>query len=524
MSAKIKAFLISIFMFVFSANAYVVNYTPFNPDYIDFDISNTDEYLFENDIVIADDVVLAPGRIKINGSVIIENNGTIQSSIEICDGCQVIIKNRGQINADFIVGTNVSIYQVISGPDEINLIDFNKDYTMFVESNSELSLADVVDSASGANKIIFKNVKLKIDKLPTNKYTNIEFAENVVFVIDGNAYFESEVVLDNVLTDSSVRFESDGDDKMYASVGYIKNGKLYVKQTRNSEYADIIKDKDVNTVIENLPKDDSLLDELNSAIDENQINKILSKSVRFNPGVLRTSLEILNELDMTDFYRSSDNSFSVHPFTIISDDFSLYGINVFTDGYVTNDLNLSLGISLSKMDYQSDYDEFSGITYGIKFGATYSITDDLFARFKTGVSVADFDIDAVLYDGKSIKNPSAEFGYVLLDFGYDFVRDDSLRITPFVGANFTFYDIETDSIGKYNGRVGAMFEYKYNMSGLIYMYNADLFVNTNGAIAADAKIGFVSATDYIGGNIGATIMHYSDALSYKLSIGVNLLF
>ena len=98
MSAKIKAFLISIFMFVFSANAYVVNYTPFNPDYIDFDISNTDEYLFENDIVIADDAMLAPGRIKINGSVIIENNGTVQSSIEICDGCQVIIKNRGQIN------------------------------------------------------------------------------------------------------------------------------------------------------------------------------------------------------------------------------------------------------------------------------------------------------------------------------------------------------------------------------------------------------------------------------------------
>ncbi len=523
MLGKLRSFLLFLFCPVFMAAAEVVNYTPFNPDYINSDVFGVGECFFENDVVIADDSTVAPDVIKITGSVIIENNGTIQSDIEICNGCVVVIRNSGQINANFIVGKNAFVYHVISEADEIVPINFNAPYTMFVESNTALSLADVVDAANGADKIIFKNTKLNIDRLPANKMADIEIGENVVFVMNGDMELESEIVLGNVISDSSVRFESSGCDKMYSCVGYIKDGKLYVEQTRNTEYKDIIEDKDKSNLVDNLPENDALVEELDSAVDTNQINKIMSKSARFNPDVLRVPLKIINEMDMIDL-TVPENKIVAKPFAILSDDFYLYGAGLTMAGNVTEDLNLSVGISVAKMEYASDYDEFSGILYGINFGGNYSVVDDWFVRFKIGASIADFDIDSVLYDGKLISGPSARFGYGLVDLGYDFNDSDSWKISPFVGVSAQFYDVENNLSYEYMGRVGTAFEYKYNASGLEYHYGLDLFVNTDSTMAATANLGFTSLMDSVGGNVSATILRAENIWNYKLSISAKLLF
>ena len=516
-------FLSFLFATMFVASADIVNHNPFNPDIITADIGGV-TYSINKDIVVAETGKLSADVLEITGSVIVENNGVIESDIKVCNGCQVIIKNSGQINSNFILGDFASVYQVVSTADEVGKIDFGVNYSVFVESNENVSLADVVDSANNADKIVVKNTRLTIDKLPNNKNTYIELGENVVFVVDDIDGIETETVLENIVNNGSVVFEYNNTNAMYSSLGYIRGGKLYIERTRDKDYADIITDKEHGDFIDSLPKDDNLLEKLNSAVDSNEINRIMSKSARFNRDVLRKPLQILTEMDLTDFGVDTGNKFVAVPFGVLADDFYVYGADIRVYGNVTERLNVGAGLRIAKMVYASSYDDFDGLVYGLNLKANYMLSDNMFVRSFAGVAHADFDIDTVFYDGKFINTPSALFGYFGVDAGYKFMFENNFYVTPFFGAVAQYYNLEDDALIESVGRVGTSFEYKYELSGMVYKYGVDLLLNTDAAAAATAKIEFLSTIDSIAGDLSAPILRAVDTWSYKSAISMKILF
>ena len=62
------------------------------------------------------------------------------------------------------------------------------------------------------------------------------------------------------------------------------------------------------------------------------------------------------------------------------------------------------------------------------------------------------------------------------------------------------------------------------MSDLEYVYGASVVADTDSTLSVSGKIGFVSPTDMVGGNISLSVISAHDSLSYKASVNANIVF
>lgn len=499
--------------------------------YSDIADSGVPEVFDEYDYFIAPNTNVFPSKLIIDiesgKNVVIENHGLFQpDELNVCENCNVFFENYNQVNIDAVVlNSGAQVFQIISNSDNMNSLNINADYTTLVQGINNLSLADIVDFSDNNSKIVLNDVTLNIDKMPVGRSKSITLGNNVTLVISDSAYGDTSIVLDDVVATSAVRFVSDSSDVMFVNVGFVQDGKLTIERVRETDYS-IIFDDNVGNFINSLRdngKNDKLMLALDSAPDKDSLYSVMYDSVLFNPSVLLRPLQIVNAIDMQSKFFGFASSASADVFGVMSDDFILYGTDINLFGAFREKFRFNFGAQISGLDYASDIDDFSGNIYGVNLGAGWLFDNNIFVDVNAALSIATFDISSVMYDDKLQDAPDALFGYFVSDVGY-MIKNDSYMFAPVAGLAVQAYDLSGYKYSDYMMRVGVVSEYKYVVSDLEYVYGASVIADSCGTLSVSGKVGFVSPTDKIGGDIGLSIIRAYDSLSYKAFIDAKIMF
>lgn len=469
------------------------------------------------DSVVYENVLFRPGVVNVNDTLDFENNGRVYTTFSICDGCEIFIRNRGEFTADFVLGNNSKVVQVVSGTDAWNPIDADVKYTLMIDGAEGVSLENGFNG-NALNNIILKDSVLDISDVILMGRINIDLRGDIVLVADDLTGLYDMPIIGNVSGNGRVRVVNKNSDVLYSDVAFLIDNQLLVKRVRETDYKKIF-DNDLGVFLNNLRRQNSgnrLLRALDVATDMNSINGIMTRSVRMNPEFLLRPVRMLGEFNkiMTGARTGIAADFDV----VFSDDFYTYGAGVGLSG-IFDRLKLGLGLYVGDMEYESDLDSFRGVFYGLNMGADYLMKNNLFVRGMANVMRFDFDMGDVFYNGEIINNPSAIYVGGVADFGYRHKFADSFYVAPFVGMDTVGTIVADMSDINIRGRVGMDVGYAYQMLGLSYDYGIGVNANSDNEIMVNARAGFLSAYDGAGVNIGFAVSRMFDICSYKISIG-----
>ena len=496
----------------------------FGADIIEADIYDT-IYSFNTDTVVLDNVIVEPDKLVIDGMVELENHGVIKTDVFLTDGTNLVLRNTGVVNANFDLGVGSVLYHKIAANNEIKYVDFNVNYTAFVESSEALSLTGIIDVTANADKVFVQNAIINIDGIPKNLNNYIELGDNVSFVFGDLGVLYEGVLLNDVRGISNVSFISGNQNPMFSDYGYIKGNKLYVGHVRATDYAKIYPNDlgEFLNSVRNSGKHDSLFLRLDNAMTYSELDSIRGNSLLFNPDKLFEPLHILNALNFADRNLETGNV-GGEIFGFASDSFYAYGLGVNIGSDMSDGLSVYANLQIGTLDYQDDLDVFSGSIYGLNVGAKYLLDSDAFVRGDIGLLALDTDIDAVFYNNKEIKQPWVNSGYMNVDIGRVFRFIDDISLTPFAGVRTDYYTVDTYNDFKANLYVGTDVGFDTEFSGIKYFYSARGAFNTDMYFILNGKIGIWSVADAMGGDLSASISNTDDVISYKVALNTRVAF
>ncbi len=480
---------------------------------------------FSTDTIILNDVIVAPDKLIIDGLIEVENNGVIQTDVFLADGISLFLRNTGDINADFDLGTGSVLYHKISTSDEIKHVDFNVNYTAFVESTEVLSLTGLIDVTNKADKVFIQNTIINIDGIPQEFNNPIELGSKVSFVLGNLDMLYQGVVLNDVRGLTEVKFISNNQNPMFSDYGYIKNNKLYVGHVRSTDYAKIYPNDlgDFLNSARDSGKHDLLFSHLDNAMTYDELDDVMSDSLLFNPDKLFQPLRIINSLNFVDGHYESGN-LGGEIFGFASDSFYAYGLDVNIGSDMSDSLSVYANLQIGTLDYQDNLDVFSGSIYGLNVGAKYLLDSNMFVRGDIGLLALDTDIERVFYNNKEIKQPWVNAGYINADVGRVFRFMDKISLTPFAGVRTDYYSVDTYNDFKANLYVGTDIDFDTEFSGIKYFYSARGAFNTDMYFMLNGKVGIWSVADAMGGDLSASISDTGDVISYKVALNTRIAF
>ena len=496
---------------------------------------NANEYLFdvyggnivlERDVSVSKGVSFEPLSVEIKKTLQFTNYGEIDSVFYVCDGCDLYVKNAGIFNANVYMGANSNLIKVVNDSYDLSAFSFDGDFDVLVENTDALSLNAVVDFADGANTIILKNSMLKIDGLINSSGQFFELVGEIKLIADDLSYFYDKPLLTNVFSDGSVRIINNNPDVLYADVVFVKNGSLYVRRIRETDYVKIFKDdtgKFLNMLREINPND-SLFNVLDVAPDMSTLRSEMAQSVRFNSNMLVRPLNVLHVFDRLEFDMAFDSRFDVAPFMIGTDDFYLYGLNLGFNDNVTKRFNVWAGLRVGVLEYSNDLDDYSGQIWGANFGARYVLKNNVFVRGNMLADVMSVDVGHVMYNDKVFVNPRSVSGGAAIDLGYIYNLQNGIFVEPFVGVNADYSRIE--GLSDFNTGViaGVGAGYAYSMFGVRYDYIVRGMALSDDGFGFLGRVGFWSEFDAVGGDVQLSAVHMYDMFSYKLSLNARMWF
>ena len=496
----------------------------FGADIVQADI-NGQEYLFDKDTIILEDIVVKPDNLIIDGLVEVENHGVIKTDISLLDGTTLFFRNTGVVNAKFDLGVSSVLYHKITTNNEIKYVDFNVDYTAFVESSEALSLTEIIDVTANADKVFIQNAVINIDGIPKDLNNHIELGNNVSFVLGDLGMLYEGVLLNDVRGISDVRFISKNQNPMFSDYGDIKGNKLYVGHVRVTDYAKIYPNYlgEFLNLARNSGKYDSLFLRLDNAMTYGELDSIMSNSLLFNSDRLFEPLRILNALNFADRDFKFGN-LGGEIFGFASDRFYAYGLGTNVGFDVSDYLSVYANLQIGTLDYQDNLDVFSGSVYGLNVGAKYLLDSDMFVRGDIGLLALDTDIERVFYNNKEIKYPWVNSGYINVDIGRMYHFADVVSVTPFAGVRSEYYSVDTYNDYKANLYVGTDVGFDTEFSGIKYFYSARAAFNTDMYFMLNGKIGIWSVVDAMGGDLSASISNTDDVISYKVALNTRVAF
>lgn len=475
------------------------------------------------DTVVNSGVLFAPDLVSVNGTIDFINYGAVDTVFSVCNRCDVHVYNHGDFVADFILGEDASVVQVVSGADNWNPILSNVKYTLMIDGVSELGNRAVLDGYS-LQRVVIKDSVLRLSDISWNHEVNTDLRGDIVFIVDDLSGLYGVPVIDNVSGDGNVRIASEHAHPLYADVGYVIDNQLFVKRVRETDYKKIF-GNDMGVFLNNLRRqnpDDGLLQALDAAKDMNALNDIMGRSVRMNRDLLLRSVRVLGGLNNM-FPNAVRTGFDVNFNGVLSDDFYSYAVGAGISGGFDR-LKLGMGVYLGNVEYVTELDEFVGMYYGLNLGAEYLMQNNLFVRGAMNVMRFDFDIGDAFYNDEVINNPSVIYAGSMADFGYRYNFADSFYAAPFVGMDVIGTNVADVLDIDVRGRIGVDVGYMYQLFGISYDYGVEINTNSDNEFMANVRAGFWSEYDGAGANVDLTVSRMFGVCSYKMSIGGKLWF
>ncbi|MBO5946584.1 MAG: autotransporter outer membrane beta-barrel domain-containing protein [Alphaproteobacteria bacterium] len=474
------------------------------------------------DSVVYENVLFQPGGVNVDDNIDFINNGRVHSTFSVCDGCEIFIYNRGDFVADFDLGNNARVVQVVSNATEWNPIETDVKYTLVIDGVKNFGTNGVFNGGALEN-VILKDSVLRMSDIDFVDGTQVYLRGDIVFIVDDLSGLYDGPIMDNVSGDGRVRIQNNSANPLYADVGYLLDGQLFVKRVRETDYRKIF-NNDMGVFLNGLRdknSDDGLLRALDVATDMDSIHDIMARSVRMNRDLLLRSVRVLGEFNKfsSDIRTGVGANFDV----VFSDNFYSYDVGARFEGDFDR-LRIGLGLHFGNVEYESDLDVFNGVYYGLNLGVDYLMKNNLFMRGMANVLRVDFDMGDVFYNGEIINNPSAVYVGGVADFGYRCEFADSFYVAPFAGLDVVGTVVADISDIDVRGRAGADAGYVYQMLGISYDYGVGININSDNEIMANARVGVWSEHDGAGANIGFAVSHMFDIYSYKISIGGRVWF
>ncbi len=474
------------------------------------------------DSVVYENVMFRPGVVNVNDTLDFVNNGRVNTTFSICDGCKIFIHNRGDFVADFSLGNNSRVIQVVAGADEWNPIDADVKYTLMIDGGDGLNLGNGFNG-DALNNIILKDSVLNISDVILMSGVNIDLRGDIVLMADDLGGLYDMPIIGNVSGDGRVRIVSNNENPLYADVSYLVDNQLFVKRVRETDYKKIF-DNDMGVFLNNLRiqrPDDGLVRALDVAPDMDALHRVMARSVRMNPELLLRPVRMLGEFDK--FTTGGETGIDADFDIVFSDNFYSYGMGAGIGGSFEK-LEFRIGLYFGDMEYESELDSFNGLYYGLNLSANYLMKSNLFVHGTANVIRFDFDVGNVFYDGEIINNPSAVYVGGVADFGYRHEFSDSFYVAPFVGLDTVGTIVADVSDVDIRGRVGMDVGYAYQILGISYHYGVGVNANSDNEIMVNARAGVWSEYDGAGANIGFAVSRMFDIYSYKISVGGRVWF
>ena len=473
------------------------------------------------DFIVGAGAVFHPDALYVSNSISILNNGVFETDVYLCDGCDLYIRNQGDFTA-YMNGAG-RVYHVVSGVDDLNVIDVNKEYLLLVQGAEHLVLNDVYDVAGAADKIIIQDSVIDFGVLDINKSYELELHGNVVFYQGGIINVLDGPLIHNVSGDANITFVTNVINPLFVNVAYIDNEALYVRQVRETDYVKVL-GAGIGDYLNNIrimDSGDRLLGALDSAVDMSSLYDVMTDSVRLNPDKLLETVRIISSFD--GFSSGVQSGVGVRTALSITDDFDSYEL-ASVAGITVGDFGLGVWVRYGELYYLSDVDEFKGGYYGVSLNAEYLVNDNMFVRGAFGLNNFEFDVGNVFYDGRCVADPSVLSGSLLADYGVNYQFYDRINVTPFVGLDMKFYRLENIYDLDFGLRTGVGAGYTYQMHAIRYDYDLNIVFNSLGESGIQLDAGFWSVYDNAGGNISLSIMRVMDVMAYKTTIGGKIVF
>lgn len=485
------------------------------------------EWNIETNTIVSDTVSIDVDTVNILNSVILVNNGTISGNFNICDGCDVYIRNSGDIVGDIYVPDTAWLIHVVTSSDDLVPVGINGNYDVLLYNADRLSLSGIQGIATGANKLTIRDSSILIDTVASDvlmPYT--ELSGNITLYIDDSLSFSHSAVLSNIYDDGTVRINIDK-NPLYRVSAYIRDNSLFVDVERETDYDKVFDEElgDFLDTVKDSDEQDDLLQALEKADSASEVNKIISQSGRLHPIRLMDSVRMFNRFELQNNLNVRVlDGVSLRPTFMFSDGVYIGGISVGGVKNISDNFNVGLNLYTAYADFENDFDKYKFALYGGNVHAAY-FYDCLIARIIGGVTFASFD-DIIVFDGKTnISNPHGITAYGIADIGFELYDKNNFSIAPFVRAGFDYASVLNFDDSDFIAGIGTDIVFNNVGYDIKYDYGLRLFADVNGAVDALIQMNMISVDDYVGGTLAAGIIYDENfGVGCKFELGVSINF
>ena len=483
--------------------------------------------IFSDTDIITDEIYIAEGM----GPITITNYGLLSGPITIASGMTVTFQNFGEITSNFDVHGSATVRQNITSMSDLHVLGTLSGFIVNVNTlnldgtKNILDMDNFMNLIANASNVEIVSGEFMVDANTLYDNVPIDMGNDVVFYINGIPLDTSKPLINGnsgVPTIMAVNV-----DPMYEiSVNGDLLPDVYLVVVRRTDYSEIMPDTNLGDYLDGLRDEnpnDKLLDALDAAPDRKTLNKILSESGRVNPIKLMDAPRSINT-----FYDSmalDDIAFGViaRPFYIASNDFHFIGGAINVTGDIAKNTVGTIGINGGMLNFNGDYDEYSGTLYGGNFGVRY-MDDNFYLRAYGTMSYANFsDINA--FDGmRMVQNVSGIGGMGAIDAGLVYRLGQEIKLIPFIGARADYASVLNDTKIDAVVRAGLNANVDTDMDGNKYTFGARVLGQTDGSLYAGIYTDMMSTADGVGGGASVGVLYDDIGLSYKLELNIKFEF
>ena len=496
----------------------------------DIDYAIVGPYALLDNTTITSSGSLSGGIVNVSGAVVVQNNGTITSGLDISAHSHLYIENRGTYNAPATLGDGATITQIINTAADITeLTGVGVDYGVLIDDIAEiLSWDDIRAKTVNATEYVLSSANIRMNEITA--FDKHVVVNGIVFVYT-DVVPESDVLLfSNVSGSGTVRIgpESSNSNPLYLAEAYNSGGMIFMRPVRLTDYGHILNNDAGNflNLLREKSPNDKLLRILDDAENMNDLNRIMKRSVRLHPIKLMQSLKTMYSHKILEIMHI-DNVYDIGimPTFVFSNDLRLMGIEPNANIKIDDDLQINLSLNLSKLNYSDDINEYGGISVGVGADVLYGFSENNFMRVYGGINWTLFDTGLVFDGSGKTENPNGLSGYVAAELGHRIMFGDNLYVLPFVMANGDYAQIiNSVESGVYAG-VGSDVGVGFEFDGLRYDYAARGIVRSDGGMGAELSMSVWSIVDDIGADARFGAFYDNEfGLSYRISLNAKVGF
>ena len=479
---------------------------------------------YNSDLKIQEFVKFKPDKLFVRQSIYLENNGNFDADIVVCERCNLYLKNSGVFTANVVLNPGAEVIYVLDNMMGAAPININSDYSVLVDGVNGAVLVDIVNDFADADKFVLKDSLIDISDVHNMASMPFEIKGEVSFIADDLTKLYGVPVLENVSGDGTVKIMGNVNNPMFVNEGYIRDGDLWVRRVRETDYGRILQNKQgifLNKLRESAPND-RLLGRLDAAKSLAQIKDVMAGSVRFNQDILFGVVRSIEFDDFTDIFAT--NEFEARPHIVVADDFVAYGVDVAFGLRLNNTLVTRISARTGLVDFMSDVDSFKASFYGLSLGAKYQMDDVCWVYAEMGLMQTKTDITDVFYDDKILTRPIIKSGRGVLGIGRSFDFANKFYFQPSLGMVIQMDKVADISRIDVSGRMGAIAGYRYEMLGIVYDWGVGVRVGTNSDFDVMGRLGFLSTFDGAGGTLEFGVAQNVGVMSWRGTIGARLMF